>query len=45
MRTLTDLARNGAVLSHDNVSHTLLGLFDIDTVIYEKDLDILAMKN
>ena len=45
MRTLTDLARNGAVLSHDNVSHTLLGLFDIDTVIYEKNLDILAMKN
>lgn len=28
--------------SHDNLFHTLLGLFDVDTQIYRKDLDLLA---
>jgi lipid A ethanolaminephosphotransferase len=44
-KTLTDLAQKGSAISHDNVSHTLLGLFDIDTALYEKDQDILAMKH
>jgi lipid A ethanolaminephosphotransferase len=44
MKTLTNLAQKGSAISHDNVSHTLLGLFDIDTALYEKDQDILAMK-
>jgi lipid A ethanolaminephosphotransferase len=44
MKTLTNLAQKGSAISHDNVSHTLLGLFDINTALYEKDQDILAMK-
>tara|TARA_B110000483_G_scaffold117569_1_gene142223 strand:+ start:1502 stop:1750 length:249 start_codon:yes stop_codon:yes gene_type:complete len=44
IKTLTNLTQKGSAISHDNVSHTLLGLFDIDTALYEKDQDILAMK-
>jgi lipid A ethanolaminephosphotransferase len=28
--------------THDNLSHTLLGLFDVETKIYDKSLDIFA---
>ncbi len=31
-----------ANLSHDNIFHTILGLFEIETTTYRKDLDILA---
>ena len=32
-------------LSHDNLFHTMLGLFNIDTDIKEADLDIIAKNN
>ena len=28
--------------SHDNLFHTLLGIFEVDTKVYNKDLDILS---
>jgi len=28
--------------THDNLSHTLLGLFDVQTMVYDKSLDIFA---
>ena len=32
--------------SHDNLFHTLLGIFEVDTKVYNKDLDILnGVKN
>lgn len=29
-------------LTHDNISHTLLGLMNIDTKVYQKNLDLTA---
>ena len=29
-------------VSHDNLVHTLLGMFDVNTSLYRKDLDLLA---
>ena len=29
-------------LSHDNLFHTLLGLMNIDTEVYQQDMDIIA---
>jgi lipid A ethanolaminephosphotransferase len=29
-------------LSHDNLFHTLLGLMDIETELYNKDLDLMV---
>jgi len=29
-------------LSHDNLFHTLLGLMNIETEVYEQDMDIFA---
>lgn len=36
------LAKTGAPLSHDNLFHTLLGLFEIDTIEYDQERDILS---
>jgi lipid A ethanolaminephosphotransferase len=33
--------RLGEKASHDNLSHTLLGLFDVKTQVYRQDLDLL----
>jgi lipid A ethanolaminephosphotransferase len=44
VETITGLAKKGTALSHDSVSHTLLGLFDIDTTLYDEELDLLAIK-
>jgi lipid A ethanolaminephosphotransferase len=30
-----------AVYSHDNLFHTLLGLFEVETEVYQKEMDIL----
>lgn len=32
-------------LSHDNIFHTLLGLFEVNTHVYEKTLDLTEYKN
>jgi len=45
VENITGLAKKGTALSHDSVSHTLLGLFDIDTTLYDEELDLLAKKN
>ena len=29
-------------LSHDNLFHTLLGLMNIETEVYQQDMDIVA---
>jgi len=33
-----------AAYSHDNLFHTLLGLFEVETEVYQKELDILNIK-
>jgi lipid A ethanolaminephosphotransferase len=33
-------SRAGGPLSHDNVFHSILGFFEVDTKVYRKDLDI-----
>ena len=40
--TLKPNINTKARYTHDNLSHTLLGLFDIETKIYDKSLDIFA---
>lgn len=45
IKNLIELEKKNSALSHDNVSHTLLGLFDIDTNLYESEKDLLAIKN
>ena len=45
IKNLTELEKKNSALNHDNVSHTLLGLFDIDTNLYESEKDLLAIKN
>jgi len=32
-------------LSHDNIFHTLLGLFEVNTRVYERNLDLTEYKN
>ena len=34
--------KTGSELSHDNLFHTLLGLFEVQTSVYDKSSDILA---
>jgi lipid A ethanolaminephosphotransferase len=34
--------KSSALLSHDNLSHTLLGLMGVETEVYEQSLDIMA---
>lgn len=44
LRPLAEVARavgNGA--THDNLFHTLLGLFQVQTVVYRADLDLLSL--
>ncbi|MDH5353269.1 MAG: phosphoethanolamine--lipid A transferase [Gammaproteobacteria bacterium] len=36
------LKKSSLPLSHDNLFHTLLGLFEIDTVEYQANLDVLS---
>ncbi|HNP62764.1 MAG TPA: phosphoethanolamine--lipid A transferase [Woeseiaceae bacterium] len=33
---------HGVQLSHDNISHTLLGLYDVDAASYRRELDLFA---
>ena len=33
-----------ASYTHDNLFHTLLGLFEVETDVYQKDMDILQIK-
>jgi lipid A ethanolaminephosphotransferase len=35
-------AKESAELSHDNISHTLLGMFDVETSIYDESKDLFA---
>ena len=34
--------KEGLPLSHDNLFHTLLGLMDVETKLYDKSLDLMA---
>lgn len=34
--------RTNQKISHDNIFHTLLGLFEVETNVYNKDLDIIG---
>lgn len=39
------LARQHERLSHDNLFHTILGLMEVQTTVYDKDMDIISYKN
>jgi lipid A ethanolaminephosphotransferase len=41
MDIATAMAKKDRSLSHDNIAHTLLGLMEIQTGVYKKDLDLL----
>jgi len=34
--------KSNTLLSHDNLSHTLLGLMGVETDVYDQSFDILA---
>ncbi len=35
------MAKGGTKVSHDNLSHTLLGVYNVRSQVYQKDLDLL----